>query len=202
MHISEGVLSPEVLAVSVVLGAVGVGYGLKKMDTESVPKVAVLSSAFFVASLVHVPIGPAHAHLVLNGLMGLLLGWAAFPSIFVALLIQAVLFQFGGLTTLGINTLNMALPAVLCHLAFGRFTQNGRPFLAHAAGFLAGAGAVLLSGIMLAASLVFTGESFTAAAGLVLIAHLPVMVMEGFITMFCVAFLKKVRPEVLTIYAK
>ena len=35
-------------------------------------------------------------HLVLNGLMGLLLGWLAVPAILVALFLQALLFQFGG----------------------------------------------------------------------------------------------------------
>ena len=30
-----------------------------------------------------------------------ILGWAAFPAFLVALFLQAVLFQFGGLTTLG-----------------------------------------------------------------------------------------------------
>ena len=47
--------------------------------------------AIFVASLVHVPVGPSSMHLVLNGLLGLLLGWAAFPAILVGLLLQAVL---------------------------------------------------------------------------------------------------------------
>lgn len=46
---------------------------------ESIPKVGVLSSAFFVATLIHVPVGPSSIHLVLNGLMGVMLGWAAFP---------------------------------------------------------------------------------------------------------------------------
>ena len=46
-------------------------------------------------------------HLILNGLLGMLLGWAAFPSIFVALMLQAILFQYGGITVLGVNTFNM-----------------------------------------------------------------------------------------------
>ena len=73
MHISEGVLSAPVLTTGAVLAAVGVAVGLKKMDDERVPQVGVLSAAFFVASLIHVPVGPSAAHLVLNGLLGLLL---------------------------------------------------------------------------------------------------------------------------------
>ncbi len=113
MHISEGVLSAPVLATGAVLSLAGVAIGLKKMDYEKLPEVGVLSSVFFVASLIHVPIGPAAAHLVLNGICGLILGWMAFPAILVGLVLQGILFQFGGLTTLGINTFNMAFPAVL-----------------------------------------------------------------------------------------
>src|SRR5512147_1129646 len=79
MHISEGVLSPAVLAGGAGLAAAGCAIGLKKLDYEAIPRVAILSAAFFVASLIHVPIGPVGAHLVLNGLMGLLLGWVAVP---------------------------------------------------------------------------------------------------------------------------
>ena len=62
--------------------------------------VAILAAHFFVGSLIHVPVGPSSVHVVLNGLLGMLLGWAAFPSIFVALMLQAILFQYGGITVL------------------------------------------------------------------------------------------------------
>ena len=95
MHISEGVLSGPVLLSGAALAVAGTAIGLKKLDYDQVAKVGMLSAAFFVASLIHVPIGPSNAHLILNGLVGLLLGWAAFPAILVALVLQAVLFQFG-----------------------------------------------------------------------------------------------------------
>ena len=70
-------------------------------------QVGILSSAFFMASLIHVPIGPSSVHLLLNGIVGLLLGWGAFPAILVGLALQAMFFQFGGITVLGVNTLNV-----------------------------------------------------------------------------------------------
>ena len=97
MHISEGVLSPPVLVAGAALTAAGVAMGLRKMDNEKIPRVAVLTAAFFVASLIRVPLGPSSVHLILNGLLGLVLGWAAFPAILVGLALQAILFQFGGL---------------------------------------------------------------------------------------------------------
>ena len=128
MHISEGVLSAPVLVTGAVLAAAGVAVGLKKIDYEKIPQVAVLSSAFFVASLIHVPIGPSSIHLIINGINGLLLGWLCFPSILVALSLQAILFQFGGITVLGINTVNMALPGVICYYLFNRLVNQKRVF--------------------------------------------------------------------------
>ena len=196
MHISEGVLSPAVLAGGAGLAAVGTAIGLKKLDYEAIPRVAILSAAFFVASLIHVPVGPVGLHLVLNGLMGLLLGWVAVPAILIALFLQALLFQFGGLTVLGVNTVTMAAPAVLCFYAFrGMLRRPGTPAAvgAFACGFLA----ILLSGLLVAAALITTGQSFLQLSGLVLLAHIPVMIIEGVITLFIFLFLKKVRPEML-----
>jgi cobalt/nickel transport system permease protein len=203
MHISEGVLSAPVLVTGVVLAAAGVSVGLRKMDYEKIPQVAVLSSAFFVASFIHVPIGPANAHLILNGISGILLGWLCFPSILVALALQAILFQFGGITVLGINTVNMALPGVICYYIFSRLVKRERGLLSPAAAFACGFLAVFLSGILVALCLLFTEESFMSVAKLILLAHLPVMIIEGIITLFCVAFLARVKPELLGgIYGK
>lgn len=199
MHISEGVLSAPVLITGAILSAAGIGIGLTKMSYEKIPEVAVLSSAFFVASLIHVPVGPSSIHLVLNGLLGILLGWMAFPSIFVALSLQALLFQFGGFTVLGVNTFNMASPALIAYLIFYPLVKRKNLFLTASAGFLAGMTGIAIGGILIALALITTGESFTNVAKLILITHLPVMFIEGIITAFCVIFLKKVKPEILEV---
>jgi cobalt/nickel transport system permease protein len=198
MHISEGVLSAPVLGAGAALTVAGLAIGLKKMDYEKLPEVAVLSAVFFVASLIHVPIGPSAAHLVLNGLCGILLGWLAFPAIFVGLALQAILFEFGGLTTLGINTFNMAFPAVALGFACRYYVGSSSPVIRGIAEFVAGAGAILLAGVLVAASLVLAlGEPMDAAAKLIVLAHIPIMIIEGFITIFVVEFIRKTRPEML-----
>ncbi|MCX8030311.1 MAG: cobalt transporter CbiM [Thermodesulfovibrionales bacterium] len=197
MHISEGVLSPIILISGTLLSAGGVAVGLRKMDYSKIPEVAVMSSAFFVASLIHIPIGPVSTHLILNGLVGILLGWMAFPSILVALFLQAILFQFGGLTTLGINTLIMSLPAVIVYYLFGYLIRkSGR--IATFAGFLAGFFAVAIAGIIMGLSLLGTGEEFMSIVKVVILSHIPVMIVEGIITALCVVFLKKVKPELIS----
>ena len=196
MHISEGVLSAPVLVSGGVLAAAGTAIGLKKIDYDQLARVGSLSATFFVASLVHVPIGPSSVHLIMNGIVGLLLGWAAFPAILVALLLQAVFFQFGGITTLGVNTIIMALPAVICYYLFAPFLHKDRKYLL-LAGFGCGFCAVLFGGVIVGLALMFTEENFLKVAMLVVTAHIPVMIIEGIVTAFCVAFLKKVQPAML-----
>jgi cobalt/nickel transport system permease protein len=196
MHISEGILSAPVLISGAAFAVAGTAVGLKKLDYDKIANAGMLSAAFFVAALIHVPIGPTSVHLIFNGIVGILLGWAAFPAILVALMLQAMLFQFGGITTLGANTIIMALPAVICYYLFGRFISK-RPSSAMLAGFACGFLSVFLSALLLGATLIFTGQSFNAIAKLVVIANFPVMVIEGIVTAFCIGFLKKVRPEIL-----
>ena len=196
MHISEGVLSGPVLISGGALAAVGTAIGLKKLDYDRIAQAAILSAALFVASLIHVPIGPSNAHLILNGLVGLLLGWAAFPAILVALVLQATLFQFGGITALGVNTIIMALPAVLCYIVCSPFLHK-KSVLALSAAFACGFLAVFFSAIILGLALVFTEENFFEVSAIVIVAHIPVMIIEGIVTAMCVAFLKKVQPAML-----
>lgn len=197
MHISEGILSGPVLVSGIALAAAGTAVGLKKLNYDRIPRAAILSSAFFVASLVHVPIGPANIHLILNGIVGLILGWGAFPVILVALVLQALLFPFGGITTLGVNTMIMAFPAVLTYHLFGRLAA-GRSRMALPAAFACGAVSVFFGAILVGVALTFTEKHFLKVAAMVAAAHIPIMIIEGIITAFCVAFLKKVQPEMLS----
>ena len=197
MHISEGVLSGPVLISGAALAAIGTAIGLKRLRYDRVPQVSLLSAAFFVASLIHVPVGPSNVHLILNGIVGLLLGWGAFPTIVVALSLQAAFFQFGGITTLGVNTVIMALPAVVCYFLFAHF-MGKRSSITATAAFTCGALSVLLSSVLLGVSLIFTEENFLKVAGLVVVAHFPVMIIEGLVTAFSVAFIMKVQPSMLS----
>jgi cobalt/nickel transport system permease protein len=199
MHISEGVLSGPVLISGAALTVIGTAIGLKKLDYDQIAKAGMLAAAFFVASLIHVPIGPSNAHLILNGLVGILLGWAAFPAILVALALQSVFFQFGGITTIGVNTLIMALPAIFCYLIFGRLIHKS-PRTATVAAFACGFLSVLLGGLLLGLALIFTEENFLEVSGIIVATHIPVMIIEGIITAICVAFLRKVQPEMLPGY--
>ncbi|TMV87518.1 cobalt transporter CbiM [Thioclava sp. BHET1] len=198
MHIVDGALSAPVLIGGAVLSAGGITLGLKRLTLETIPAAGILSAAFFVASLVHVPIGPSSVHLILNGLAGLVLGWAAFPALAVALLLQAVFFGFGGLTVLGVNTLDIALPAVLAGAIF-------RPLIARASGVtamfwggLGGAFAIAATTLCVALALGLSGDAFWPAAKLVFVAHIPIMVIEGALSAAAIALIVQVRPDLFS----
>ena len=196
MHIADGVVSLPVLIASTAIAAGGVGIGLNRTDYRQIPKVAVLTAGFFIASLIHIPVGPGQVHLIMNGLTGIVLGWAAFPALLVALFLQALLFGFGGITVLGVNTVNMALPAICCHYLFGPLlARELSRRAAFVAAFGAGALAVAASGTLLAATLYFSSREFTTVATAILLAHLPVMIVEGVLTGSAAVFLKRVQPD-------
>lgn len=195
MHIVDGALSSDVIVAASVVAAGGTALGLRALTAETMPRAGLLSAAFFVAALVHVPVGPSSVHLVLSGLAGLMLGWAAFPALGVALLLQAVFFGFGGVTVLGVNLLNIALPAVLVGLACRPLLRRGATAPAVAAGALAGGLAVALTTILVGTVLAASGEAFIPAAKLVFIAHVPVMLAEALVTAAAVALLCKVKPD-------
>lgn len=197
MHISDGIISGEVCAVAGAAALIISILTLKKMDQKDIPRVAVVTAGIFVASLVHIKIGPASAHLLLNGLSGILLGVFAFPAILLALLLQAILFQHGGITTLGINALSIGGPA-LCAAGAFRFSRKYLPAKGQVVtGGIIAATSVFLSGALMGAFLYSAGDEFRAVIGVILTAHIPVSLIEGAAAAFIVSFLQKVKPEML-----
>jgi cobalt/nickel transport system permease protein len=191
MHISEGVLSPPVLAAGWALTAAGLGVGLRKTPVEELPKTALVSGVLFLISLVHVPLGPSSIHLTLLGMAGLLLGWSAIPALFTALLLQGLLLQFGGLLSLGVNTAVMGTAALAGYGVFRVFPRR----LSLAAAFTAGFIAVLTGAVLVTAALFFSSGNLALTAGLIFAANLPLAVVEGLISVFMVIFLSRTLPD-------
>lgn len=196
MHISDGVLPTYATVGGYAVSAALAAWSARKIQSEDLPKLAVVTAAFFVASLIHVPLGPTSAHLLIPGLTGALLGPPAFLSIGLGLLLQSFLFQFGGLTALGANTLMMGLPAVICGWIFQRYkgrTQKRQAIV----GGLVGALGTAMAAIFLALLLVTGGEDFLGMAKIALLAHIPVIIIEGIVSAFTIGFLARVKPDLL-----
>jgi len=196
MHIADGVLPFSITAASYALTLAGVGISLRRLQSDDLPKIAVVTASFFAASLVHLPLGPTSVHLLLPGIVGVMLGPAAFLSITIGLFLQSILFQFGGLTALGANALMMGTPALICGWLFHRV--RGRTRSNTLAGAMASGIGTLMAALILAILLVTAGEDFWGVAKLAVVAHLPVMAVEALVGGGIVSFLYRVKPELLT----
>lgn len=190
MHIADGIIASEicVAADAACLGAVYV-MG-RATDPDEIPRMGFVGAALFAVSLVHFPVAGTAMHLALLGLAGVLLGLRAVPVIFLALLFQSLIFQHGGLITLGLNTLNMSAGAVAAWAAW-RVLPVPEPVRAFVAGSV---------GILLPASLV-VGEFLLSGYGrsiLVLYgAYAVTALVEGVLTVSVVGFLRRTQPEIM-----
>jgi cobalt/nickel transport system permease protein len=198
-HVPDGILSLPVLVGGAIIAAGGVALALRRLDDRTIPRTAVLSAAFFAGSLIAVPVGPSSVHLLLSGLMGIMLGPGAFLAVLVALLLQVLLFGFGGLTTLGVNTVAIALPGVLLGIALGpTIRSTTRPSVRTLLAGAAGALSVLGTGGLVALALGLSSADYRPVASVLVATYLPLALGEACVTAAVVAFLARVQPEALT----
>ena len=123
MHIPDGLLPAKMAIAGYAVTGLITWYSLRKINQlenpqAQIPKASLMAAAFFVASWIHIPFPTDSIHLILNGLLGTILGYFAFPAILIGLLFQAVMFQHGGLSTLGVNAAIMGAPALLAYHIF------------------------------------------------------------------------------------
>ena len=113
VHLSDGVIQPEWwIGGWAVLGLI-LYWASRRLRDEEISSIGALTGAIFVASQLHLPLGGISVHLLLNGLAGMILPRRAPIAISVGLLMQALLFGHGGLTTLGLNAVIYSLPAIV-----------------------------------------------------------------------------------------
>lgn len=203
IHLADGLIHPLWLISAGVLCLGLLWIGMLRMTANEIPIIALMTAAFFVASLIHVKIGGTSVHLMLNGVVGLILGARAPVAIILGLFLQAVLFGHGGITSLGVNALIMTVPAWLGGWSLRWLFRNGR--LAKAAtrwfmGACIGGGVVLLT-LILYATVLLMGtleeHDLSKLAYFVFVAHVPVGFIEALITATMLDFLYRVKPELL-----
>lgn len=130
LHIADGILEPVWLVGGFLLAGALAFLGTIRLREEKIPQIALLTAAFFVVSLIHIRIGPTSAHLLLNGLLGVILGRHVALAIPIGLCLQAILIAHGGFSTLGVNSCVMVIPALLVGALFrqlSRFSRTERP---------------------------------------------------------------------------
>jgi cobalt/nickel transport system permease protein len=190
MHIADGILPTGMCLAAHAAAWAGVwGFG-RGCEPAEVVRMGFLASTAFVVSLVHFPLGGTTIHFGLFGLAGILLGRRAFPVIFATLLFQALLFQHGGLLTLGVNTINMGAGALAAAAIWrlARMPEAGRAFLCGLVG-------TIVPALLMASEFSWAnyGRGFYFLAGL----YLAVGAFEALLTVAVVSFLRRTRPAIL-----
>ncbi|MBE9140107.1 cobalt transporter CbiM [Nodosilinea sp. LEGE 07088] len=212
MHIPDGILPAQVCAAGYAITGLTTWYSLRQINrkpdpTAEIPKASLLTAAFFVASSIYIPVPPASVHLILNGLLGVVLGYFAFPAILIGLFFQALVIGHGGLTTLGVNAAMMGIPALLAYHIFQLRHVLGKPLPEPARtglfAFLGGAVGLGLAALIFLALIIFNipaelnAEAERAAVLALSVGHVPLAIVEGVFTAMLVLFLQRVKPELL-----
>ncbi len=114
MHIPDGYLSPTTVIATYSIAIPLWVYGLKHLktvlDEETLPLIGALTAMSFIVMMFNIPIpGGTSGHAVGAVLIALLFGpWVGFISVSLVLLLQAVIFGDGGISTFAANALGMA----------------------------------------------------------------------------------------------
>jgi cobalt/nickel transport system permease protein len=195
MHLADGVLSTPVIIATYGASIASLAIGAKGIEDEDIPKISLMSATFFAASLISIPVPPTSVHPLLCGLIGIILGKRAALAFFPALLLQALLFKHGGITSLGANTIMLFIPAYISYLLYNKLPIKKDLIRA---GFV-GAVSVIMTVIILIILLALTDQRFAqgdfSVVKIAIVGHLPILIGESIITGFAVQFIEKNKPN-------
>ncbi len=207
MHIPDGFLSVPVSICLWLVSILVVGYSLKRVRLDlgerQVPMMGVLAAAIFAGQMLNFAVaGGTSGHLIGAALVTILLGpWAATLVLTCVIVIQALIFQDGGLLVLGANIFNMAIVGVaVAYMVFrtSRRLVGNRPWGLLVSGFLAAWASVEIAALGTALELSISGTSpaniaIPAMGGV----HALIGIGEGLITVGALAFLRTTRADLL-----
>jgi cobalt/nickel transport system permease protein len=206
-HIPDGFLSPPVLAGAAVLSAGVLAVAARRSSTElkerQAPLLGAATAFVFAAQMFDFPLGAGtSAHLLGGVLLAVLAGpWVAMLAVFSVVLIQALLFQDGGIAALGANALNLAVIGAgggwLLYrwqlLLFGEGTRR-RLAAAGVAGFASAVATGLAAGLQLGLSgMVPVRTALLAVGG----AHVLVGAAEAALTVGILGMVLRARPDLV-----
>ncbi|GAX87540.1 cobalt/nickel transport system permease protein [Lebetimonas natsushimae] len=212
MHIPDGYLSPATVAVSYAVMVPLWAYGFKKLkeklDEKTLPLLGTLSALSFLIMMFNVPVpGGTSGHAIGTSLLSIMFGpWVAFISVSFVLLIQAVVFGDGGISTWAVNSFDMAFVAAFVAYYVFKSLKDKTRFAPFIAGYISINIAALSDSLILGIQPLFwhTADGhplyfpfgLSVAIPAMMAAHLGVFgVIEGVFTQIVYSFLKKRAKE-------
>ena len=187
-------------AIALVFIALSLRWARNEMNEEKIPLVAVLAAGIFALQSFNLPVGMGTSgHLVGGALAAIVLG-SPFAAIFIltlVLIVQGVLFGDGGITTMGVNILNMGvIGGFVGFSAFKGLMAATRNISVSA--FVAAWLACVVPALAAAAELYLAG-TFPLRAGLVVMGlyHAVIGIIEGLVTVVAIRLIVTARPDIL-----
>jgi len=197
LHIPDGFLDAKTWIATTVIGAGAVSYSLRKsrlsLEPNKIPMVALIGAFVFAAQMINFPIaGATSGHFLGGAMTSILFGpWIGTIVMAAVLLVQAIVFQDGGITVLGAN--------ILCTGFIGSFTGygiymlgirmfkgRGRAILTFIASWIS----IVAAASGVAALLALSGTFELATAMKAMVGwHMLIGIGEGVITMLVTGYL-------------
>jgi cobalt/nickel transport system permease protein len=205
MHIPDGFLSMPVVVVMWILTIIVVGYAVKKTNNQitekHIPLMGVLAAFIFAAQMVNIPVAAGTSGHFLGGvLVAIFLGpWVGTVIMATVFIVQAVLFQDGGILALGANIFNMGvIGTVVGFYVYQGFLRimKSKTTAAAAAAWVA----LVLTSLACAVQLAVSQTSpfqvvVPAMAGI----HVIIGIIEAVVTVVVLSAVMKTRPDLLTL---
>jgi len=209
MHIPDGFLDLPICVIFYLATLIFWVFAFRRtkevLSDRQVPLMATLTAMFFAAQMMNYPIiGGTTAHLLGGPILGITLGpYAGLICMTIILLIQALFFGDGGVTTFGANVWNMGIigvfvPYLIC-LFVTRIVKNERGLLVGAflGAFIGDVLAAIFAGLELGLSTLSFPYSVSIAVTAMAVHHSVIGVGEGIVTAGIISVLLKARPDLL-----
>lgn len=220
MHIPDGYLSPQtyipLIGVFVPVAAIAVKKVKRDVSARNIPYLGMAAAFSFIIMMFNLPIpGGTTGHAVGSAVIAILFGpWAAVIAVSVALIIQALIFGDGGITSIGANCFNMAVfMPFIAYYTFKLFnnSQAGK-FRVSFAAFISGYLSLVMAAILTATEFGIQPMIASSADGRALYSPydlsiaIPVMalehllffgIVEGTITALIVSYFLRNEPGLI-----
>jgi cobalt/nickel transport system permease protein len=205
MHIPDGFISPVTYlpAYAATVALWYAAFKTTKLDSDKISFLAALSALSFVFMMIAVPLpGGTSAHLSGVALLAIVFGpWLGFSAISMVLVIEALFFGEGGVTTLGINVLAIGFIGSFSAYYVYKFLKSVNETLAL---FLAGWFGMNMPALFVALVLglqpliasaegkpLFFPFDIETTVAAVMIPHALIGIAEGVVTVVLYRFLRK-----------
>jgi len=204
LHIPDGFLSLIVSILCWVITVSILGIAISKTNKalggKQVPLMGVMAAFIFAAQMINFPVaGGTSGHLLGGVLAAITLGpWAGMLVMTAVIIVQALLFQDGGLLVMGANILNMGL--VTAAIGYGLYravsgrSQTVKLTVAGIAAWLS----VMAGALFTSLQLWLSGTSqLQIVIPAMLGVHALIGLGESLITVAALAFIFRSRPDLL-----